>query len=75
MMEKKAFIVNPKHQYRVSQCREHECSVNNNKNGNYYMYPRLSHSWMNASFKANGKKKSIDCKPKALISCIPMRRK
>ena len=42
-MERKAFLPNPKHQDRVSQCGEHDCSVNNKKNGYYYEYPRLSH--------------------------------
>ena len=32
---KKAFLTNPMHQYRVSQCGEHDCSANNNKNGDY----------------------------------------
>ena len=26
---KKAFLANPKHQYRVSQCGEHDCHGNN----------------------------------------------
>ena len=43
MMEKKAFLGNPKHQYRVSQYREYDCSANNKKNGDYYEYPSLSH--------------------------------
>ena len=42
-MEKKAFLANPKHQYRVSQYGEHDCSAHNKKNGNYYEYPSLCH--------------------------------
>ena len=42
MMEKKAFVPNPKHQYHVSQCGEHDCYVNNKENGDYYEYPSLS---------------------------------
>ena len=42
MVEKKAFLANPKHQYRVSQHGEHDCSANNKKNGDYYKYPSLS---------------------------------
>ena len=30
--EKKSFLANLKHQYRVSQCGEYNCSANNNKN-------------------------------------------
>ena len=41
--EKKAFPANPKHQFRVSQCGENDCHVNNKKNGDYYEYPGLSH--------------------------------
>ena len=43
MMERKAFLVNPKHEYLVSQRGEHDCSAHNKKNGDYYEYPRLSH--------------------------------
>ena len=43
MVESKAFLVNPKYQDPVSQCREHDCSAHNKKNGDYYMYPSLSH--------------------------------
>ena len=41
MLERKAFLANPNHQYRLSQCREHDCSANNKKNGDYYDYLRL----------------------------------
>ena len=41
MMEGKAFLANPKLQYRVSQCGEHYCSAHNEKNGDYYEYPSL----------------------------------
>ena len=40
---KKAFLANPKHQYHVSQCGEHDCNANNKKNRDYYEYPSLSH--------------------------------
>ena len=43
MVERKAILANPKHQYRVSQGREHDCSVHNQKNKDYYEYPRLPH--------------------------------
>ena len=40
---KKAVIANPKHQYRISQCGEYDCSTNNRKNGDCYEYPCLPH--------------------------------
>ena len=43
VMQKKAFLGNPKHQYRVSQCREHDCSANNKKDREYYKYLSLSY--------------------------------
>ena len=38
---KKAFLPNPKNQYRVSQCGEYDCSDNNKKNRDYYEYRSL----------------------------------
>ena len=43
MVERKAFTANPKHQYHVSQCGEHDCSPINKKNVDYYGYPSLTH--------------------------------
>ena len=43
MVERKALFANPKHQYRVSQCGEHNYSANNKKNKDYYEHPSLSH--------------------------------
>ena len=43
MVERKAFIINPKHQYQVRQYREHDCSANNKKKGDYNRYPSFSH--------------------------------
>ena len=43
MGERKAFLANPKHQNRASQCGEHGCSANNEKNRVYYEYLSLSH--------------------------------
>ena len=40
---KKAFHANPKHQYRVSQCGEHDCHANNKRNRDCYEYRSLSH--------------------------------
>ena len=38
---KKAFLANPNHQYRVSQCGDNDCQANNKKNGDYYEDPSL----------------------------------
>ena len=43
MVERKAFVANPKHQNRVSQYGEHDCSANKFENGDYYEHPSLSH--------------------------------
>ena len=43
MVERKTFLANPKYQYHVSQCGEHDCSANNKRNGDYYEYPSLPH--------------------------------
>ena len=40
---KKTFLANLRHQYRVFQSGEHDCSGNNKKNGDYYEYPSSSH--------------------------------
>ena len=42
-MERKAFLVNPKHQYRVTQYGEHDSSAHNEKNEGYNEYPSSSH--------------------------------
>ena len=38
---KKALFANPKHQYRVSEYKEHDCSTNNKKNWDCYKCPSL----------------------------------
>ena len=43
MVDRKAFLANPKHQYHASQCEEHDCSAYNKKNGDYKEYQSLSH--------------------------------
>ena len=43
MVERKAFLPNPKHQYRVPQYEEHDSSAHNKNNGDYYEYPSFSH--------------------------------
>ena len=43
MVERKAFVANPMHQYRVSKCGEHDCNAHNKTNVDYYEYPSLTH--------------------------------
>ena len=40
---KNAFLVNLKHQYRVSQCGELDCCINSKKNEDYHVRQCLSH--------------------------------
>ena len=44
MVERKAFLTNPNHQYRESQCGEHDRSAHNEKNRDYYEYPSLTNA-------------------------------
>ena len=74
MVEKQAFLANPKHQNHVSQKGEHDCSTHNKMNGDYYEYSRFLISRININYKENGGKKSLSSKSKASLSCIPMRR-
>ena len=41
---KKTFLANPKHQYRVCQREEQDCSAHIKKNRDYYKYTSLSYS-------------------------------
>ena len=43
MVERKASLASPKHQYHVSQCGEHDYSAYNEKNGDYNEHQSLSH--------------------------------
>ena len=43
MVERKAFLANPKLKYHASQRGEHDCSACNKKNRDYYEYPSLSY--------------------------------
>ena len=43
MVERKAFLANPKHQHHVSQCGEHDCNAPNKKKVDYYEYPSLTY--------------------------------
>ena len=43
MVERKAFLVNQKHQYRLSQFGKHDYSADNKRNRVFKEYPSLSH--------------------------------
>ena len=43
MVGRKAYLENPKHQYRVSQYGEHNCSAHNKKIVDCYEYQSLTH--------------------------------
>ena len=43
MVEIIASVVNPKHQYRVSQCGEHDLVPITKKNRDYFEHPGLTH--------------------------------
>ena len=51
MFERKAFLANPKHHYRVFQWEDHDCSASNKKNDDYYGYPCFLIQRMNISYK------------------------
>ena len=42
MVERKALLANPKHQYRVPQYGEHDCSAHNKMNVDCFEYPSLT---------------------------------
>ena len=75
MVELKAFLANPKHQNRVSQWGEHDCSAYNKKNVDFHEYPSLNHSMDEHWLKGKWWKKSFSCKSEAAISCIPIWRR
>ena len=74
MVERKASLANPKHQFSASQCGEHDCSPNKKRMGIIISIQVCLISLMNFDYQKNGGKKSISCKSKASILCIPMRR-
>ena len=43
MVERKAFLANPRYHDHASQCGEHDYSANNKKNKDCYEHPSLSH--------------------------------
>ena len=54
MVERKAFHANPKYQYCVSQSGEHDCRVDNKKNGDNMSTQVCLILWMNIDHKENG---------------------
>ena len=73
MVESKAFLENPKHQYHVSQGGENDYAAHNKKNRYYYRYLSLSQFKKNFDYKENDGKKSFSCKSKPLISWFPIK--
>ena len=74
MVERKAFLANPKHQYHATQWEEHVYSANNKKNEGYFGYPGFLTPWMNINYKENDGKKCFSSESKAPILCTLMRR-
>ena len=74
MVERKAFLPNPKHQYRVSQKGEHDGSADNKKVEIIMNIQVWFILWVNINYEENSGKKSFSCKPKASIPCIPIGR-
>ena len=69
-MEIKTFLANPKHEYRVSQFGEHNCSAHRmetNTSIKVYLIPHV-----NIKYLEKGGRKSFSCKSIALILCIPI---
>ena len=73
MVERRAFLANPRHQHHTSQWGEHDFSANNKKNGDYYKNPSLFDFTDNFDYKENDGKKCFSCQTKASISCIWIR--
>ena len=44
MVQRKAFLANQEHQYRVFKCGEHDCSTHPEKNRDDNEYSSFSHS-------------------------------
>ena len=59
MVEEKDFLANPKHQYGVPQCVEHDCSANNKKMTVIMSIQVCVISWMNLDYKENGANPNI----------------
>ena len=51
MVEWKAFLANPKHQYHVSQWEDHDCSADKKKNNDYYGNPSFLIPRMKINYK------------------------
>ena len=63
-MEKKAFLANPRHQYRASQWEEHDCSAIMNRMEVIMSIQVCLISWMNFNHKQNSGKKAFPTNPK-----------
>ena len=72
MVERKAFFANPKHQYRVSQWGEHDCSAITNRMEIIMSIQVYLISPVNINYRENGGMKSFYCQSKASILGFPM---
>ena len=59
MVQIKAFLANPKHQYYVSERGELDCSAHNEKNVDFYEYRSQPISHMNINYKRKWWKKKL----------------
>ena len=64
MVERKAFLANQKHQYRVSQKDENNCRPHYKRNGDYFEIHYLSKLMTNIDSEKNGRKESSYAKSK-----------
>ena len=64
MVERKAFLANPKHQYRISQCVEHDCSANNKRIEIIMGMQVCPISQMNFDYKETQERKAFFANPK-----------
>ena len=74
IVERKAFLASPKHQYHASQWGEHDCNATKKRMDAITSIQVCFISWVNINYKENEGKKSFSCKTKASISFIPIRR-
>ena len=71
MVERKAFIANPKHQYHASQYGEHDCSTHNKKNKDCYEYPSLTYFMDEHQFYAKWSKEKLFLQIQSINSMYP----
>ena len=72
MAKRKAFLANPKHQYRISQWGEHDCSAIRSRMEIIINIQVCLISPVNINYRENGGMKRFSFKYKASISCFLM---